>query len=641
MFVWERNSASDQGNDGIWIYRENNYNIYVQSDVGNEVTVNLYCNETGSDYYDTGSGQFFTLNTPCQNNNRLIFTGSNRPTSSIDYIDIDSSCLADGLSVGVKYPDTPYNHTFTVRTESNLPIAGANVSVTGVGTNTTNSNGQAILELQTISGATLYRNNYSTCDIRYSTEGTGTTRSYDIEKTGFIDESGTIPAPTKNVLGGYNVWSFTTSTQETMYESGMFLNISLQAGSGVEINPCNYDVQLSGPDYIAVMLNGVPNVGDSWDEFPVEFKMNHSSSPVNVTINLTLPNGTQIIEYENLTYDERKDHIFYLPFSVDDAICTSDCDCPSSVCVNQYFYDGKTKLCGADGTCDYNVSNCQLAEFCDDLIGCFNADTSVSCTKDSQCADSCVDDDTMIWGRCGADGLCKNVTYDCATECNQTAGICEELRECEQGTSYVEKAYLFGQSSSPLLSGQFSCGVTNVNTHTCLPTGAISEAQLDYLGVTINDLYVLPSDWTYTTSADGLYYNFSAVSLYCSSDCSIEYEVCGSGNDCDEETGLCVEGANSIENTVRSLLPVWLQWLLTSLFLWTLLSLIVGAVLTYIPSKISPNAQPTPQFGMAGMFVMYMIGIPLGYVDPFIGLIIVIGIGLYLAKMISSAMAGG
>jgi len=72
-----------------------------------------------------------------------------------------------------------------------------------------------------------------------------------------------------------------------------------------------------------------------------------------------------------------------------------------------------------------------------------------------------------------------------------------------------------------------------------------------------------------------------------------------------------------------------------------MLSLIIGAVLTYIPTKISPNAQPTPQFGMAGMFVMYMIGIPLGYVDPFIGLIIVIGIGLYLAKMISSTMAGG
>jgi hypothetical protein len=41
------------------------------------------------------------------------------------------------------------------------------------------------------------------------------------------------------------------------------------------------------------------------------------------------------------------------------------------------------------------------------------------------------------------------------------------------------------------------------------------------------------------------------------------------------------------------------------------------------------------------MFVMYMIGIPLGYVEPLIGLFIVVGIGLYLAKMISSAMAGG
>lgn len=644
FFIWERKSSGDEPNNGIWVHRQTNYEIDVQSDVNAPVTVLLYCNDSGSDYYDSGSGDWFTLNTPCQNNNRLIFTGGKRPSTHIDWVDINDSCVTDGLQIGVKYAFTPYDHTFTVRTEGNLPILGANVTVTGEGINTTDANGQALFELQTISGSILYRNNYSTCDIRYSTDGAGITKDYIIEKSGFIDEVGILSAPTKSELGGYYVWSFDDTTDETMYESGMFLNISLQVGSGVEISPCNYEVNISGPDYIAVMLNGVPNLGSTWDEFPVEFKLNHSSSPVNVTIDLTLPNGSHIIEYEDISHDERVDHVFYLPFSIDELICNEDCDCPESVCIDKYFYDGEVNLCGINGTCEYNVSNCQLPEFCDDLIGCFNADTTTPCTRDSDCPDSCVDDDTMIWGRCGADGLCKNVTYECLFECNQTANICEEMRSCEYGDTVSIKAFIYyGGNQVNLLSGSYVCDISNVGERTCLGGGlednVIPKAQLDYYGLTINDVYITPVDWGYTTSADGLYYNFSDVSVYCNETCNIEYEVCG-GN-CDQDTGLCLETIGSLEYTVRALLPTWLQFILTSLFLWTLLSLIVGAVLTYIPAKLSPNAQPTPQFGLAGMFVMYMIGIPLRFVDPFIGLIIVLGIGLYLAKMISSSMAGG
>jgi hypothetical protein len=644
FYIWERNSAGDRGNDGVWIHSETNYQINVESTTGREASVVLYANCTGADYYDSGSGELFTLNSPCQYNNQLIITGSNRPSSWVDYVDINDSCVDDGLTVTVLYADTPYTHTFTVRTDTNLPISGANVTIPGEGTNTTDSNGQTTFELQTISGATLERRNTSECIIDFSTDGTGVATSYSIEKSGFVDSSGTIPVPVKGDLAGrWNDWSFTTSTQETLYDSGMFLNVSLQIGSAIEISPCNYEINASGPDLIQVMVNDVPQTRTDYDEFPMEYKFNHSSEPVNITLDLTLPNGSVITEWHNLSYDERDDHIFFLPFAIDTLICDSNCDCPESTCIGKYFYDAETTACSG-GLCQYNISNCQLATFCDDLVGCFDVATTQSCTKDSQCPDSCVDADTMVWGRCGADGLCKNVTYDCAVECNQTAGICEELRECEQGSSFTAKAYTYISGSQfNLLSGSFSCGLGNVGEASCVGGGLednfISKAQLDFLGKTIADVYVTPTGWTYTTSADGLYYNFTDISVICNSDCSISYTIC-EGN-CDQDEGECAEAVGSLENTVRSLLPVWLQWLLTSLFLWTLLSLIIGAVLTYIPARISPNAQPTPQFGMAGMFVMYMIGIPLGYVDPFIGLVIIIGIGLYLAKMISSSMAGG
>lgn len=643
IYIWERKSTDDEANNGIWLYREENYRIFVETDMNTPVSVSLYCNETGADYYDSGYGDRFTLNTPCQNNNRLVFSSGNRPSSYIDYIDMPSSCLEDGMYVGIRYAETPYNHTFNVRTETNLPISGADVNFTTGETGTTDVSGQVEIEIQPISGSTLYRNNYSTCEIRYSTDGTGTQKEYLVEKTGYIDYEGFTAKPTKEELDGYYFWSFDDVTDVTMYESGMFLDISLQIGSGVEISPCNYEVNLSGADYIAVMLNDAPNLGSSWDEFPVEFKLNHSSSPVNVTINLTLPNGTSIIEYENLTYDEREEHTFYLPFSLETLICEDDCDCPDSQCIGKYFYDGKTNLC-SDGVCQYNVSNCGLEEFCDDLVGCFNADTTDTCTRDSDCSNSCVDGDTMVWGRCGADGLCKNVTYDCAVECNATAGICEELRNCEYGDTFQAKAYIYsGGRQINLLSGSYTCDATSVGERSCLGGGlednAIPKSELDFYDKTINDVYISPSGWTYTTSADGLYYNFSDISVYCNDTCGVEYTVCG-GN-CDQDNGECLDTVGSIENTIKSLMPTWLQFMLTSLFLWTLFALVVGGILTYMPSRISPNAQPTPQFGLAGMFAIYMIGIPLGFVDPFIGLIIVLGIGLYLAKMISSSMAGG
>lgn len=640
IYIWERKSTDDEANNGIWVYREDNYRIFVETDESTPVTVNLYCNGTGADYYDSGSGDLFTLDTPCQNGNRLIITSDNKPSTHIDYVDIPSECLEEGMYIGIRYADTPYNHTFNVRTETNLPISGADVNVTGGGTGTTDASGQVEIELQPISGSTFYRSNYSACEIRYSTDGTPLNRDYLVEKSGYIDVESFVPKPTKEELGGYYVWSFTDETDVTLYESGMFLDISLQIGSGIEISPCNYDVSLSGADYIAVMLNDAPNLGSSWDEFPVEFKLNHSSSPVNVTMNLTLPDGSYMVEYENLTYDERESHTFFLPYSLDTLVCSDDCDCPESQCIGKYFYDGKTNLC-SNGTCQYEVSNCGLEEFCDDSIGCFSADTDDTCTRDSDCANYCVDSDTMVWGRCGSDGFCKNVTYECLSECNATANICEELRNCEYGDTFSAKAYVYsGGRQINLLSGSYTCDASNVGERSCLGGGlednAIPKAQLAALGRTINDVYVTPSGWSYTTSADGLYYNFSDISVYCSDTCDVEYEVCG-GN-CDQDTGECLDTVGSIDNLINSI--PWLAWFFSATFLWTLLSLVMGGLFTFLPSKISQNAQPTPEFGLATIFVMFIVGLTFGFVEPLIGLLIVIGIGLALAKMISGMMGG-
>ena len=174
----------------------------------------------------------------------------------------------------------------------------------------------------------------------------------------------------------------------------------------------------------------------------------------------------------------------------------------------------------------------------------------------------------------------------------------------------------------------------------CIPAQTIPRTLLTQYGVTINNIRFIQPDWKYATTSSGsnVYYNFSAISISCSDSCQISYQFCDYG--CDDDTGQCVGSPNNLDTVIKSMLPEYLQWLLTATFLWALLCLIVGAVLTYIPAIISNHAQPTPEYGLASMFVLFIIGLFLGFVEPIIGLIIIIGLGLALTRMLSSLIGG-
>lgn len=658
--VWERKTnGSDESNNGIWLSAETSYQINVLASQANPVSINLWCNNSGEDYYDSGSGDIFTLNTPCQTGNQLIFTSGSVPSTSIQWVDVPSECISTGLGVAVLYPSTPSNHTFTVRAQNNN-IALPNVNVTvGSVTQLTDVNGQTWFDIQPITSASLERVNLSACDIRYSTNGTGTSTLFTADRVGFLDEVGTVPAPVKTYVAefGFNNWVFDTDTEIYMRESGMFWNLDIKASSGISLEPCNYQVMLSGPDVIQVIdLAGVPRVGNETTEFPATFKFNHSSSPVNVTALLTLSDGSQQYLYRNFTFDEEENDTFFIPFNIDTLPCISaaSCvyvdstihfDCPTSVCLNEFFYKASPSICDINATCDYSIESCFIAEFCDDLVGCFDVSTTESCLQDADCQNSCANNNTLIWGKCGADDLCKNVTTPCTTGCNSTLdeSMCNELASCELGDTFVAKVYYYegslesGVSQQNLLSAQATCDISSVGETVCLnpSTGGLPKSQLVFLGKTIDDLYITPVDWQYVDTGD--YYNFSAISVNCNSTCDAVYTVC-SGN-CDVETGECVAGS-SIQRDLFNTLPNWLQWLMAPMFLWTILALILGAILTFIPSKISQNAQPTPEIGLAGMFVWFIIGLGLQFVDPLIGILILIGLGLALAKMLSGMLGG-
>lgn len=655
LLIWERKSVNDTANDGIWVQREDNYPISVDSDVDAPVSINLWCNDTGVDYSDSGSGQSFDLNTICGNNNRLIFTGSNRPLSYTDWVDIPSQCLTDGFNIAVLYAETPVNHTITVRDEeNNLPLPNVNVTIDGT-TKLSDINGQAWFDIQQISASTLERVNVSECLLRYSTDGTPTSTFMTADRAGYVDVVTSIPAPTKEVIGGFNVWTLSSASNIYMRETGMFWNLDIKASSGVVVEPCNYVVNISGPDNTWVVnLVNAESVGHTSVEFPATFKFNHSSSPVNVTATLRLPDGSLQYLYRDFTYDEVGNDTFYVPFSADDLPCfsSSPCvyvngdqhtDCPDSFCLNQFHYKISPSVCDINSTCSYGITDCFIGEFCDDLVGCFDADTSESCLQDADCENSCLSNTTLIWGKCGADGLCKNVTTPCTEGCNSTLDepMCNELASCELGETFRAVVYLqtgtvaTGPVQTDLVGGNVNCDIDNVGEKTCLPfsTSGVAKSTFTFYGQTIDDVFYTPIDWQYVDTGD--WYNWTDISVTCNETCSPVYEVCTGS--CDAVTGECIEGS-SIQRGLFNTLPNWLQWLLAPMFLWTMLALIIGAVLTFLPSKISQNAQPTPEIGLAAMFVWFIIGLGLGFVDPLIGLLILIGLGLALAKMLSGML---
>lgn len=649
LTVWERKTnGSDESNNGVWISRETSYQINVQSNEINPVSINLWCNNSGVDYYDSGSGDLFTLNTPCQTGNQLIMTSGSVPSTTIKWVDIPSECASTGLGVGVLYPTIPSNHTFTVRAEeNNLPLPNVNVTV-GAVTKLTDSNGQTWFDISSISAPSLERVNLSTCDIRYSTDGTGTTTPYTIDRIGFIDISGSVPAPVKVYVAefGYNDWVFDTSTDIYMRESGMYWTLDIKASSGVSIEPCNYEVTVSGADVVWVKdLAGTERVGNTTDEFPATFKFNHSSVPVNMTAILTLPDGSVEYLYRNFTYDEEENDTFYIPFSVDDLPCisasscvyvdsTTHYDCPRSLCLNEFHYKSSPSVCDANATCSYDIESCFIPEFCDDLVGCFDVSTTQSCLQDADCLNDCVNNNTLIWGKCGADGLCKNVTTPCTSGCNSTLDphMCNELANCQLGDIFVAKVFYYEDFvQKDIFSAQVRCDIDNIDERICLPNQGIAKAHLTFLGITVNDLKVKPFDWSFIDTGD--YYNWTGISVYCNSTCDAVYTICDGV--CDAETGECVEGS-TLRRSIQNYLPSWLLWLITPMFLWTMLALVIGAVLTFLPSKISQNAQPTPEIGLAGIFVFYIIGLTFGFVDPLIGLMVIIGLGLALAKTLTN-----
>ena len=641
--VWYRSSNST--GDGVYVYQNVLDTILISHDEDYNLYATLVCQDKNYSTTATSDSGYLRLSTPCSNNenNTITIFSPYEPatyTFNVSYSSVDCPSY---YSVALHYEQLPYDFEVTVRSlyENGVVVPSANVEIVGVDSNTTDSNGKAILQVNPLSNIGMRVEQVSSCSEVHSVTADVLPLTFKISKSGYVtytDNNLILASYTDN--GVYNEWDYVTKNTTRISVAGTILNISLESAEGIVLEPCSYYVEVNGSNVTKRGLEGGWTYNSTSYHFPVLFRLEDNRSYWNETISVLAPNGEWFNQTLNVSANETYDVVVIIEHGVQDLPCDRSCDCPDSLCIGKYWY--KASGCSSD-VCQYQVTECVVS--CDSLAGCYEEDTSIPCTYDSDCPSKCLGEYSMEYGVCGSDGYCKNSTIECKTYCNNETQFCKEMENCRFGNTFnVDVWYYKNGKKQSLLSGLHTCTIDNIGERVCVGGmygGYIPKSQLDFLGITLSELFVTPSDLTYATWTDPntgeVYYNFSSVSVYCNSSCDYSYEVCD--GPCDTETGECINTFGSIETSLYQLLPDWLHWMLSSLFLWTMFALIVGGVLTYIPTKISPNAQPTPQFGLAGIFVVYLIGIPFKFVDPIIGLMILIGIGLYLAKMISSSMA--
>lgn len=637
LFIWERKSGSDEADNGIWVYRQTNIPITIETDVSTPVSAYLTCNPTPtSSYSDSDNGDYFTLNTVCQNNNQIVFTNTKEPLSSVQNFDIPDDCLS-GFSIKLKYADNPHDHQVTVKTfDENLPIPSATVDIDAE-TNTTNANGIAYFEdIDQISGTSLYRSNYSTCEVRLSTDGTGFTKNLEVTKTGYRAYTSTLQKPTKSLLDGYYIWNVQTSNTVSMRKTGMFLTVNVYGGGNTEINSCDdggYTATVSGPDVIRISIGGQEILRDYATIFPAEFVMNHSSSPVNVSVILTTPDGDSYLEYVSMTYDDEETIDFDIERAITNLSCSNECDCPSSSCIDEYFYSKKGCI---SSICDYDIYDCILPDLCDTNAGCFNAVTEIPCSVDSDCnsLNYCLDTGTMNKGVCGSSGVCLNKTVTCNTFCNTTANVCEEQRLCLLPTPTT---FRVGADSFSI-----TCDYSNAGTTFC---GASLDVGLNASGIpvlksqviatwgSIGNMPVSPDGWNYIETkniyGDDIYL-FLTPRITCSESCEMSIEFCGA-NGCDTNTGECIgAGTEASFKDFISWIKAWWFMLFPTIWdqtlVWAIISLVSSLGITLsigyvIKSGGSLKGQEVGSIFLGSNIALFLVGSFIGTMPLFVGLV--------------------
>jgi hypothetical protein len=439
VYAYERNHAT---NAGIFVYRETIMPIYVFARYVNPVTqqpdnpvsvnAQLTC---PSGYTTTGIGSDVTLHTTCESamNLQLLATGF-LPTLGNITFDKISGC--NSMFVRANYLPSSYSVNVTVRDQqTGSVISGATVTMSGVGTFTTDSQGHASVTVQPVMSPYFVHSS----DIGACTETmqvSGTARSYwlQVSATGFrtsnyynfkfVDET---------VLNSIIYFTYKNLDALTLYlTKGADVEVRVYTFDGVPVENNLVSIKASGAT-VYVMSDGVPVAIDTATQFPATFRLINSSESFIATFNLT--QGTYY-EMKTLTIVNTTNY-YSLSFTLPEAssyACVSSADCTSSYCQGTFFYELNDCV---GGQCVYDVSSCTL---CDAEAGCYEQTSSTECFFDTDCIDTCANPGFLSEGLCGSSNLCIFHMKECSNGCvsvvegEDYCGEAPPIVSCDQST---------------------------------------------------------------------------------------------------------------------------------------------------------------------------------------------------------------
>jgi hypothetical protein len=554
IYIYERQSTN-AGDSGIWVYNlpttrvvifGEGYDITTKTTEIVNITTSINCSASG--YYQSDSGQYSDLSTPCQYNNRVVLNSFTYQPVSYTFTNytIPTSCLYKTnyiRTTASKGYYKPYNFTLTFRDAFFGNVISGVTSILNGNTETSNANGEAIYNTLPIESPNFTAESFDEVSCTQQLSFTGSpsnyvllasksgyetyTDSFQISKSPFIVET-----------------DFTTSKTILLEPENTRVEVFVYSLDGIELSPSRTTTTIYGSNDTYWVY------GNQW------FHQNHSTS-IPALFYLLNNTGTYNVNISMIYFNEYNKSInvttgsynrveFYINYSSWELPCYTSSDCQPDMCAGKFL----KKLTGCfSNVCTYQTLDCGSPAYCDVNIGCVDLVSLTNCTKDQDCVNYCNDNYTMVDYKCGSDGYCKGNYIDCETNCNASLGYCQELAGClDPAKTTFKVGYMRKDGRFMGTTFEAYCDFGTANTYNCQGNGIeIKKGDLDYWGLTWDNIVATPKGWIASFTDDGNTLTFNSVSLYCDNYCNLTYTFCDKG--CDIESGVCLGTAGIIDDS--------------------------------------------------------------------------------------------
>ncbi len=639
LYVFKRETNQTSGNiSGIYVYNREIIPIYITNTKLNPNTENfepaypqwsLYV--PSENYSTSGYGSSITLYTPSRTDMSFQSISSYNPSLYNFSLSIPDSC--GNWFISAKYIDKANVTLKVIDSNTGQPIQNANIEITGYGSTTTNSDGEAYYNLFPFT-ATFSRTDYNDSCNTLLTQQYSSPMIYTVSSNATNYESyyGSFKLYENGVYNTYIVISMTPVMSE--------IRNHIYDLNGKEISPQSGKITISVNDTNATIICEQENkqyIRNWCDKFPSKFLIS-STGTIEANESFTYmswyQNKTNII----LEISQIASVNWIFNATVMSFPCESSGDCLESFCDNNIYYHS---IGCVNSQCEYSPESC--ANYCDDYVGCYDLESNISCSIYS-CPSYCDTNYTLRQGMCGSDSMCKYRYVLCEKGCSgdKCVGISDSCN-----MDYGQKTLFKLFTSSKVYTEYYAiCKKTDLGKSFCV-AGHTFPTNETVFWVIKNIEGGIPTEdiWEHE---NGKFYDISVTcgyvepSLSNETQCWNKWTFCHSG--CDTSTGLCI-GSTTEPEEIDIYKPLvnetemqnagigWLSNVFSPILIMLFLCLGVGG--------IAGKETDSWEFGLVVFISMIIIMTLLGYFPTWFILVFIIIAGIILAKSITGFGKGG